>query len=385
MTQSQRFPSPRLSLDREILEWMAEARWRFDDARFDALAQKLFAFQFEHCPAYGRFCEGRGFTPGNVSHWTQIPPVPTGAFKEVELRCFPASQTVRTFYTSGTTGQKRGALPLDTLKIYEASLLPTLEQLLFPDCDPNSTEPWRLPMCILAPAGHEKPDSSLSHMFDQLVEAHGSPDSRYVVHQGALDLEAIRHAQDGIRTSGEPWVLLGTAFSFVHLLEDMTRHGERWDCPPGSRVMETGGFKGQAREIPRVELHGWISERMGIPSSRIINQYGMTELGSQFYDSSLVDPDGPRRKLGPPWVRVRILDPTTRREVQAGKVGMVVIHDLANTGSIAAIETADLGRRVLDSEGQPIGFEILGREPDAEQRGCSIAADEMLSRADRPR
>ncbi|MAJ58721.1 MAG: hypothetical protein CBC48_01415 [bacterium TMED88] len=383
--QTHSAPPSRQSLDRQVLDWMAEPLWRFDEERFDSLARRLFAFQFEHCPAYGRFCEGRGFNPDNVSHWTQIPPVPTGAFKEVELRCFPANRTVRTFRTSGTSGQKRGALPLDTLDVYEASLIPTLEHLLFPDFKTDSIEPWRLPMCILAPTGHENPDSSLSHMFDQLVQAHGSMETRYVVHQGALDLETVQQTQDRIRASGDPWVLLGTAFSFVHLLEDMTRQGESWNCPPGSRVMETGGFKGQAREIPRAELHGWISEQMGIPSSRIINQYGMTELGSQFYDSTLVDPDGPRRKLGPPWVRVRILDPASLREVPPGDVGMVVIHDLANTGSIAAIETADLGRHILDPQGRPIGFEILGREPDAEQRGCSIAADEMLGRQNRPR
>jgi hypothetical protein len=51
---------------------------------------------------------------------------------------------------------------------------------------------------------------------------------------------------------------------------------------------------------------------------------------------------------------------------------MLVIHDLANTGSVAAVATADLGRAVGD------GFEVLGREPGAEERGCSIAADVLL-------
>ena len=40
-----------------------------------------------------------------------------------------------------------------------------------------------------------------------------------------------------------------------------------------------------------------------------------------------------------------------------------------------AVQTADLGRAVGD------GFEVLGREPGAEARGCSIAADEMLADA----
>ena len=79
----------------------------------------------------------------------------------------------------------------------------------------------------------------------------------------------------------------------------------------------------------------------------------------------------PVRKLGPPWARVRITDPETGADVQDGP-GVVVVHDLANTGSVAAIQTADVGVRILE------GFEVQGRDPGAEERGCSIAADEML-------
>jgi len=55
-----------------------------------------------------------------------------------------------------------------------------------------------------------------------------------------------------------------------------------------------------------------------------------------------------------------------------------VIHDLANTGSVAAIQTADLGRAIVGANGQRIGFDVLGREEGAEARGCSIATDVML-------
>jgi hypothetical protein len=110
----------------------------------------------------------------------------------------------------------------------------------------------------------------------------------------------------------------------------------------------------------------------------VVNQYGMTELGSQFYDSTLLDPDSPRRKLVPPWTRVRIVDPDSGRDVREGEVGQIVVHDLANTGSVAAIQTADLGRAIVDRQGEWLGFDVLGREAGAEARGCSIATDTML-------
>jgi acyl-CoA synthetase (AMP-forming)/AMP-acid ligase II len=159
----------------------------------------------------------------------------------------------------------------------------------------------------------------------------------------------------------------------VHLLEALA--GKKLALPTGSRVMETGGFKGHSRELPRKELHAALAGSLGLAPERIVNQYGMTELGSQFYDSVLVDRDGARRKLGPPWVRVRLIDPESGAEAQQGKPGMIQVHDLANTGSVASIQTADLGRSI---DGSPPGFEVLGRLAGAEERGCSIAADAML-------
>jgi hypothetical protein len=136
--------------------------------------------------------------------------------------------------------------------------------------------------------------------------------------------------------------------------------------------VETGGFKGRSRSVPRAELYLALEERLGVPLERIVNQYGMTELGSQFYDSVLLDPAAPRRKLGPPWARVRIVDPETGGDAPGDEVGVILVADLANTGSVAVVQTADLGRRVAG------GFEVLGREPGAEERGCSIAADWLL-------
>ena len=137
--------------------------------------------------------------------------------------------------------------------------------------------------------------------------------------------------------------------------------------------MECGGFKGRSRSIPRPELYSKLETALGIPMERMVNQYGMTELGSQFYDSVLCDADALRRKQGPPWARVVVIDPETGAPTEPGEIGSITIFDLANTGSVFAVQTADLGRTVQD------GFEVLGREPGAEERGCSIAADELLA------
>ena len=62
----------------------------------------------------------------------------------------------------------------------------------------------------------------------------------------------------------------------------------------------------------------------------------------------------------------------TGADAERGEVGPIAVYDLANTGSVLAVLTADLGRRIGD------GFEVLGRQAGAEARGCSIAVDELL-------
>ncbi len=359
----------RRALDDAVLAWMREEAWQHDDTRFDALARELFAFQFEHCAAYRGFCSRRGATPDQIMSWRDIPSVPTGAFKELVLTNFPKHEACHVFRTSGTSNAGRGALHLDTLELYESSLLPSFQRHLLPDLAAGA----RMRIEVLAPEREELPDSSLSHMFGCAIAAFGSKGSCHAVRKGSLDAESLYARLSRDAESGESILLCGTAFAFVHFLEFMAKEGRQLELPAGTRIMETGGFKGRSRELPQQALYAELESRIGVPAKRIVNQYGMTELGSQFYDSVLVAAERARCKLRPPWVGVRIVDGESGRDVAPGEVGTISIVDLANTGSICAIQTADLGRAQGD------GFEVLGREPDAEARGCSIAADELLA------
>ncbi len=359
----------RVAIERELLHWMRVEPDRHDPARFERLALALYEHQFEHCEPYGRFAAGRGARPSQIVTWREIPPAPTGAFKEMPLRSFHALATKHTFRTSGTSEEKRGTLYLDTLELYEGSLLPSFEVGVLPELLGTR---GRMPILVLAASPEEADDSSLSHMFGVVLRRRGATGSDYFVRRGRLELASLALALESAIAAGAPIALCGTAFAFVHLLDAMTQAGRRLVLPAGTRIMETGGFKGRARELTRDELYAELHERLGVPPGQIVNQYGMTELGSQFYDNVLVQPGGTRHKLVPPWTRVRVVDPETGWDLPSGEVGIIQIVDLANTGSVLAVQTADLGREL------PGGFEVLGRSPGAEARGCSIAADEML-------
>ncbi|HKA14326.1 MAG TPA: long-chain fatty acid--CoA ligase [Myxococcota bacterium] len=361
----------RAALDAAVIAWTREAPWTRDEPRFGDLALALFAFQFEHCAPYRRFCEARGRTPAGVRRWQDVPAVPTGAFKELALTSFPRERAAHEFRTSGTSLPQRGALLLDTLDVYEASLRSSFQRGVLPDLAQGA----RIRFHVLAPSTREAADSSLSHMFDAVMASRAAPGSSHWITGGALDVPRALRELAGAERGGAPVAVCGTSFAFVHLLEELDRQRLRFALPHSARVMETGGFKGRSRSVPRDELYAWIADRLAVPPARIANQYGMTELGSQFYDSVLGEPAAPRRKLAPPWTRVRILDPIGGGEVAPGEVGRIAVLDLANTGSVCALETADLGRTAGD------GFEVIGRDAGAEERGCSIGADALLAEA----
>jgi len=337
---------------------------------FDQLALKLFALQFRHNTAYRRLCEARGARPDGVTRWTGIPAVPTSAFKELDLSCLPAAERTSVFHSSGTTGQRpsRHLHNAESLALYEASMSAWFEAHFH---SANGT--WQ--MAILTPPPAEAPHSSLVHMFETIRRRLGSSASCFVgraEEDGAWEVD-LGAAVELLRTSsatGEPLLVLGTAFSYVHLLDHLADRGLGFDVSPDSFAMETGGYKGRSRSLPRAALHAFISQRLGIPLRHIICEYGMSELSSQAYDCPIASSRNTQHATHPfrfpPWARVQITSPETGCEVGEGETGLIRVFDLANVYSVMAIQTEDLGTRWGD------GFTLAGRVTLAEPRGCSL-------------
>jgi hypothetical protein len=184
------------------------------------------------------------------------------------------------------------------------------------------------------------------------------------------------------REDGVAVCVATTAFALVALLDGLAVRAAQLRLPAGSRIMETGGFKGRSRVVDRATLYREVSSRLDVPIGAIVAEYGMTELSSQYYD----DPAGrdaiePRVKVAPPWLRPIVVD-GDGRPVPDGVVGALRHVDLANRGSVIAVETEDLGALVPGpSTGSGQGrLLLLGREQGAELRGCSLDAETLLAR-----
>jgi len=333
--------------------WIKALLGPLPEPRFEELARELFAWQLARVPAFRRLSEGHRVTPATLRSWRDIPAMPQQLFKRTRLFAHGKSTPAVIYETSGTTTGEPGRQHLLRTDIYEAVAVAGADRAGLFEGSPE--------FHFIAVSPREAPGSSLSAMFNFWKRAAGAGRKNFWM--GADDFARLH---DLLVRARRPVALAGTAFGFVHFIDFLS--GRRLRLPRGSWLLETGGFKGRSREIPKPELYAQLAQTFGVADRAIWNEYGMSELSSQAY----------ARGTGglhatPPWARVRVVDPATGREVAPGREGLVRWIDLANVDSVLALQTLD--RAVRTSR----GFRLLGRLPRTEPRGCSLGVEDLLA------
>lgn len=376
---------------------------RAGEGRFDELALAAARFGYERVAPYRRLCQRRGLSGADaIDDWRAAPAAPTSAFKSLRL---VAAEPREVFRSSGTTrGAERRSVHYHPFPgLYRT----VIDASFAAACLPDGCE--RLPILSLIPDRSAAPDSSLSFMVDHIFDRHAAPGSAWAVSSAGIDvalaqrwLQAHAGACDSTpeRTAATaddagPVLVLATALALVLLLDRLegvdamreqgadgrssrspaahgggdTRRGDVRPAirlPAGSRVFETGGFKGRRLETSADDVRQRARTLLGLERQAIVREYGMTELTSQAYSR----PGGELLRT-PPWMPFRVLDPETLEEVEDGRRGLLSFFDLANLGSVCHVLTEDLG---VAEDG---AFRLLGRATGAELRGCSLTAEEL--------
>jgi hypothetical protein len=337
---------------------------------FVGLALDIARFQADASAGFRRLVLSRG---ASLNALDDIPPVPTDAFRLARVATFePRFDSVR-FFTSGTTGADRGTHAMRRTDTYERlSLAYGRQALLSPDASAV--------VVALAPDPGNPPASSLGYMMARFMEAFdGEPlEQRWLVTESGANLAGLEHAARAASRARRPLLVLGTAFALVRALDDLA--GARLPLPLGSVVMQTGGFKGRTREVTMEELREGVTAAFQLGPGRVVGEYGMTELTSQLYEATIREsalaarhPAAPPGVyFEPPWLRVTPVDPTTLLPVPEGEAGLARFIDLGNVDSAVSVVTQDLVRRVSG------GIQLLGRQPGAPPRGCSLAIEALL-------
>lgn len=308
---------------------------------FKATALEVFKFQFEHNAVYRSFCDLLYKHPSDVTSLEQIPFLPIEFFKTHTI-ISTNKPTEATFTSSGTTGSIVSKHHVVDLDVYKQSFRTGFES--FYGTIENYT------VLALLPSYLEREGSSLVYMANDMILQSKQPESGFYLH----DLEALKNTLTSLEAKGQKTLLIGVSYALLDLIEAYSFELKH------TIVMETGGMKGQRKELVKSELHALLKQGFGVDT--IHSEYGMTELLSQAYSK------GGGIFETPPWMKVLTRDPEDALSIQPiGKSGGINIIDLANINSCAFIATQDLGK--IRSDGT---FEILGRFDQSDIRGCNL-------------
>jgi hypothetical protein len=309
-----------------------------NDATFEKLALEIFDFQMENNLTYAAYAALilRGKHPENIN---EIPFLPVEFFKTEQIIC-QGQAIEEIFLSSGSTGEQSQHL-VSNIELYKSSYQKAF-QLFYGDITDY---------CILAllPSYKEREDSSLIYMVDDLIKKSKHPQSNYYLN----NYEELATTLKELESKKQKTILFGVTYALLDLAEVFPQKLEH------IIIMETGGMKGQRKELLKEEIHSILKHSFA--AENIHSEYGMTELLSQGYSK------GNNIFKTPPWMKILTRDVNDPLSIISNKTGGINVIDLANIYSCPFIATQDLGRTFDDGS-----FSVLGRFNNADVRGCNL-------------
>lgn len=306
---------------------------------FKKICFEIFKYQVDYNPIYSSYCEIilKGKNPNKI---TDIPFLPISFFKEEQIIC-QGQKIEEIFLSSGTTGNQSKHLVSD-LSIYKKSFRKSFE-LFYGDITDY---------CILSllPNYREREGSSLIYMVDDFIKNSKHPDSGFYLN----DYKKLTQTLIELENKNQKTILFGVSYALLDLAVQFPQKLNN------TIIIETGGTKGNRKEILKEELHE--SLKSCFKTKTIHSEYGMTELLSQSYSK------GNGIFKSPPWKKVLIRDINDPLSfVDNNITGGINIIDLSNIYSCPFIATQDLGKKYNDDS-----FSIIGRYDNSDVRGCNL-------------
>ncbi len=308
---------------------------------FEELALKIFRNQAINNKIYADFLKFLHVNPKTITSLEQIPFLPIQFFKTHEILS-SEEKIQQTFLSSGTTGMQQSKHYVTDLNIYKKSFTKGFQH--FYEDIKNYT------VLALLPNYLEREGSSLIYMVNDFIKKSESKESGFYLH----NLEELSQKLMALNKQNKKVLLIGVSYALLDLIELNPFELKN------TIIMETGGMKGQRKEMIKEELHQILCKGFGV--TKIHSEYGMTELLSQAYSH------GNGIFKTPPWMKILIRDTEDALTLlPQSRTGGINVIDLANINSCSFIATQDLGKTYPNGT-----FEILGRFDNSDIRGCNL-------------
>lgn len=292
-----------------------------------------------------------------------IPFFPVSLFKTQKLVSVDDDKVIKVLTSSGTTGQSVSRVYLDryTAMLQAKVLVKTAQHYLGKE---------RLPMVVLDHKSVIKNRQSYSARGAGILGmAQFGHRPFYALNDDmTLDVEGLKKYLDAAKSQK----IFFFGFTFMvwqHFIRVLESSGVKLDLPEGILVHSGGWKKLIDQRVSPEEFSRRLEGVTGI--GNCINFYGMVEqVGSVFFENSL------HYLHASNFSHVIIRDPMTLEPLPKGQVGLIqVISMLPVSYPGHSILTEDLGviqghdNHLAGQNGQY--FEVKGRIPKAELRGCS--------------
>jgi len=334
---------------------------REKEERLAQALNELTAFHHHACPAYGRMIDLAFPDYAQARTLADLPYLPVSLFKYRSLHSVPADDVRVTVRSSGTGGDQKSRIFLDTRAARAASqsLAATLAAVIGAK---------RKPMLIVdTPATLRAQDGMGARSAAILGLMPFGYDHTFALREDlSLDEKAVtaflaKHA-------GGPVLIYGFTFLVWSALLPLCEK-QRIDLS-NATLLHSGGWKHlAAQSIDNAVFKARLLDVSGL--SRSLNFYGMAEMPGAIFcenENGLLYP--------PSFADVIIRDPQTFAPLPNGKEGIVQILSLLPrsfpghallTEDMGVIESVDAGADGWKGK----GLRILGRAPKAPLRGCS--------------
>jgi len=331
------------------------------------LLRELNSLTLHHqanCSAYANLLAGQNLSAGNSETLEGLPYVTTRLFKMLHLSSIPSRELFKTLTSSGTTSQVKSQIVLDreTAALQSKVLVSILSSF---------TGAARRPMLII---DHNGLDGDKSGFSARGAGVQGlsflGRDHTYALNS---DMTPDWQAIDGFieKYANEPVLIFGFTFMvWQHFIQHL-HASNRLNQLPQALMFHSGGWKKLQDQAVSNDVFKTTARQALGENVAIHNFYGMVEqIGTVFVECE-------RGHLHAPiYADVIIRDQLTLEALGSGETGLLqVLSFIPKSYPGHSILTEDLGR-LLGEDDCPCGrkgryFEVLGRLPKSEVRGCS--------------
>lgn len=334
---------------------------RNNDEFLEAM-RHLTEYHLSGCAAYGKIWPHYA----GAGSADELPFLHVGIFKRLSLRTLSGRHSYeRTLLSSSTSGSQPSQIPLDNVSsiLQSRSSLAILKDFVGDTKRPlvviDSAKSLRQRGMISARTAAAMSLRPLATSIDFLLQDAGDP--------GSMQWDRLSELLD----TSESLLVYGFTSALWLAWADGAMPGSVQQKLYGKQIhfVHSGGWKKlEARKIHPAQFNAALTEGLR-PTSRVVDYYGLVEQVGVIY---------PECEYGarhvPRWADIVIRDPFTLESL-AGTPGQIqLMNVLAHGAPYHSVLTEDMGRLIAGDCScgrQGKRFELLGRMPQAELRGCA--------------